>query len=591
MAIPRKKTPRGLTAAAGDRSTAAWLGLLAVLLAFVSYLPALSNGFVWDDPLVLRQLRAFDGLSDLLVMPPEVPRYYYRPVVFATYLLDRLIAGEVPFWFHLSVVLVHCLNTWLVFRLALLLFNGSILSAVTGAALFAVLPVHAESVAWMAGRSDVIACAFLLLTALCFAQDRGGWRIWGGGLCFFLALLAKESAIAGLALVPAFDWLRRQRLRPVRYVPLALATLVYFALRVGNSGTLALGTSAALPLDEALIRILGAVGYYALRSVAPVGVMPLMPEVPVDVGHLAAGAAALAGTLVVAYRRWPRFGSPVGYLLAWYWLTLAPSLVVILRVSASTPIADRYLYVPSVAVCLLLASILAGLVQRKRVAAVWAYSMAGVVVLLLALNTAASASLWRDNYTFWAAVARQNPTNAMAQRELGAALLLRGDLAGAEAALSAALRLPSDQFGEATAYSSIALIYRRQERFDDAIAALNSALRVTRHPVVYHNLGMTLMVQAESMQKRGDTAGLAEVVRRARDAFEAALATREAARGSSALEQWEPAKTHALLGQVLLSLNDRRGAIEQFEASLRVQPTGQTADVTRRQLARARGAP
>src|SRR5579862_6787388 len=176
---------------------------LVAACAVLVYLPALRNGFIWDDPLVLQQLRAIHAWSDLITMPPQIPRFYYRPVIFVTYLIDRAIGGETPLWFHASVIASHALNSLLVFVLARHLFGKHSGIPLASAVLFAVAPIHVESVAWMAGRSDVVACTFLLLTVLLSLHRDAAWTAWLAALAFFLALLSKETAVSGLVLIPA----------------------------------------------------------------------------------------------------------------------------------------------------------------------------------------------------------------------------------------------------------------------------------------------------------------------------------------------------------------------------------------------------
>src|SRR5262249_51506721 len=161
-------------------TTATMAAAISVVAAVLVYLPALRNGFVRDDPLVLQQLRAIRAWGDLVVLPPEVPRYYYRPLIFVSYLIDRGLGGETPFWFHLSVIAFHALNCLLVFRLAAHLFPHDLAVAATSAVLFAVFPTHVESVAWMAGRSDVIVCTLLLLTVLLALRREAMWSAWLG---------------------------------------------------------------------------------------------------------------------------------------------------------------------------------------------------------------------------------------------------------------------------------------------------------------------------------------------------------------------------------------------------------------------------
>ena len=237
--------------------------LVPVVAAIAVYLPALRNGFIWDDPLVLQQLRAIRSVGDLIVLPPAIPRYYFRPFIFITYWLDRMPGGEVPYWFHASVIGWHAVNTLLVFLLARRLFPAEWLIASGGALLFAVFPAHVESVAWMAGRSDVIVCTFVLLTVLLAMQREQLWSAWAAGGTLLLALLSKELAVAALVLIPLLDLISTGRLHWLRYVPLAVATAAYFVLRATALGTVVGGLpTGATPL-QVVVDLLCAIGFYS----------------------------------------------------------------------------------------------------------------------------------------------------------------------------------------------------------------------------------------------------------------------------------------------------------------------------------------
>ena len=557
---------------------------VAVAAAVLVYLPALRNGFIWDDPLVLQQLRAIRTWGDLVVMPPQIPHYYYRPLIFVSYLVDRALGGETPFWFHLSVVAFHALNTLLVFRLAAHVFREDWGIAAASALLFAVFPTHVESVAWMAGRSDVIVCTFLLLTVLLSIRRHATWSAWVGGGTFFLALLSKEMAIAGLLVVPALDWLSTRRLYWRRYAPLLVASIAYFALRQRSVGALVGGTPAPAAPAELVLDLLRAVGFYVVRSLAPVGLCAYVPTVPDAAVYLVAGVLVpLAGAGLI-YRAWPQTRWPLAFLLGWFALTLAPSLTVIVRRSASAAVADRYLYVPSVASCMLIAWAIDSVTRQRRLSARWSLGFVAALSAVLGISAATYARVWTDNLTFWSDVAAKVPQSALAQGELASALLDRGQLDDAERTWRQALTLPADPTSRAMAFSNLGIISRRQGRFPDAVDAFESALRIAPHPALYHNLGMTLMAKAEQDQRLGDTAAVLDDVRRARSALEAAFTLKDVPAGEVFLEQWDPAKTHALLGQVLISLGDRAGAREHLQTALRLQPTGPIAEVTRRQL-------
>jgi len=559
--------------------------VVPVLVAVLVYLPALHNGFIWDDPLVLQQLRTIRSIRDLVVLPAAIPRYYFRPLIFVTYWLDRSLLGEVPYWFHASVIGWHALNTLLVLLLARRLFPGDWLTASGGALLFAAYPAHVESVAWMAGRSDVIACAFVLLTVLLATQRERQWSAWVAGGTLLLGLLAKELAVTALVLIPLLDIMSTGRLHGMRYVPLAIAAVIYFVLRTialaGMIGGLPTGaTPAQLALD-----ILAAVGFYVIRAVLPVGLCGYIPGVPRSLVYPLLGL--IVPCAAVGLSVWARrLGSwAPGFLAAWFFVSIAPSLTVIVRRSASAVVADRYLYVPSVASCLLLAWAVARLAERRRLDVRWPALAIGALSFVWAAQALPYTRVWTDNVTFWSAVVATAPADALPYRELGTALLDRGRLDAAERALQQAVAAPAGPEGRAMTFGNLGNLYRRQGRYDEALRAFESGLNVAAHPILYHNLGMTLMVKIEQEQRAGDQASVQRDITKARDAFEHALRIGTAPSAPPAFRQeWDAAKTHALLGQVLFSMGDRAGAREHLDAALQLEPTGPVADVTRQYL-------
>jgi tetratricopeptide (TPR) repeat protein len=103
---------------------------------------------------------------------------------------------------------------------------------------------------------------------------------------------------------------------------------------------------------------------------------------------------------------------------------------------------------------------------------------------------------------------------------------------------------------------------------------------------LYHNLGMTLMAHLEEEQRQGDQAAIVRDIARARHALEEALRLGTQGAALAGFPQWEPARTHALLGQVLFSLGDRAAAREHLETALRLEPSGPVADRTRQYMRR-----
>ncbi len=451
---------------------------IAVVAAILAYTPALRNGFVWDDPIVLDQLRAIRSWRDLIDMPPIIPKFYYRPVVFVSYLIDYSLGGGTPYWFHLSVVSMHALNTALVALLARRLWGNDWTVAGCAALLFAVHPVHTESVAWMAGRSDVLLCTFLLGTVLLAGRHERMWTAAAAGGAFFLALGSKETAIAALVLVPLADYLQVRRLLWLRYVPLLVATAIYFALRHHNIGAFVGGTPTPAGMADVVRDFLAALGVYSFQTIVPVALSPYSPHLPAGISYLAAGVVTLfVGTLAAGWG-WSRGSGPLTYLVAWFFLTLAPSLLVIVRRSASALIADRYLYAPSVAACLLVAWALLALTRRWKASDLPAMALTAGVAALFILQTRSYTRVWTDNLSFWRAASGRETADALPLRELGIALLERNRLQEAEEKLLAAAALPENSESRGMTLSNLASLYRRQGRIDEAIHTLERAIAV-----------------------------------------------------------------------------------------------------------------
>jgi hypothetical protein len=239
-----------------------WLG--PVLLALLVNVNVLQNGFGWDDESGIPNLRIPDDVGQIvsLFLPhptgkQDVP--YFRPVAEISYLFDYALWRDNPFGFHLSVLLGHLLNTALVFFLArglqraqciapLRTLNSQLpnfnLLPLLAASLFAVHPVHAEAVAWIAGRNDVFCAVFLLLSVLLylrFHRTGSGWTYGFSMLSFFLALLTKETAIGLILLFPLYEFLaatgpaesRMKRMAARWILPLGILGL-YLWMRAGG---------------------------------------------------------------------------------------------------------------------------------------------------------------------------------------------------------------------------------------------------------------------------------------------------------------------------------------------------------------------
>jgi tetratricopeptide (TPR) repeat protein len=577
------------------------VGASVAVLAAVVYANALANGLVWDDPIVLdRQLRAFQTFGDLIVTPRNIPQNspdYYRPLTILSYLIDRAIGGTGPVMFHLSVVVFHVVTTFLVFRLGLALFSGEPLTVITagiGAALFAVHPIHTESVAWGAGRSDVLACGFSVAAATAYLHER--WtplrRAAVAATCLFFAMLAKETAAAMLVVVPVSGLLLvrspQPRARPVgraerrrhrdtvpvtfspvlSYAPFALALLAYVVLRQAAVESMLGSTNQAG--GDVSSRLLAAVALYAGKLLLPLRQSAYISDLPASAAGVVTGGAIVVATLAACILSWRANERRVTYLLLWIGLTLAPSLAIVWKIPAA-PVAERYLYLPSVGFCLLVGYAVARVYAMGGALRSTALAIAALALASGAVATVQRNAVWRTNLSLWEDTAAKNTTDGLPIRSLATAHQQLGDSAKAAEYFQVALQRRNDQAGLFTIYNNLGSLAMVAQHLDEAEANYQRALAVNPNaPECLFNLGLIELTRTTA----ADAAARRQHGERARQFFERA----------AQLSPLDP-DIQVGLAQTLSALDDSAGARTHFERALQLGLPPQTEASVRKLLA------
>jgi protein O-mannosyl-transferase len=544
------------------RLRAALLSALPPALAFLVYASTIGYGFVWDDrTIVERWLPASRGLHAVFLPPAQLDfaSLYYRPLVTASYLYDEWLGRGAPWAFHLSVVVAHVLVTFLVFRLGKAIGLGEIAAAL-GAALFAVHPIHTESVAWMAGRSDVLACLFLLASMLALWRWRGAGGALLSSILLLTAMLTKEVAVISAALLPAAALLLAltSLRRSCAVVGAALAPYVVLRLAAGASG----GGGGWSP--HALSDVLALPGYYAAGLLAPLHANPLVEDLQ-PWGLFAAGTLAV-GLAAGVYLARARADARVRFLLLWIGIALTPALLPALVPGAVAPFAERYLYLPSVGFCLLAAEVAVRLAARRRV--VWAAAL--LLLALAGVATSVRNRAWRDGISFWDATAASNPDSWRAWNGLGKAHAEAGLLAEAEAAYSRALAF-AEAKGRAVLLNNLGDVYRRTERPFEAEASYRAAAALDSHYAEpLYNLGLQYWTRGREAKSRGDAAAAQQSFDEARRLLEQVLTI-------------DPylAPAHYALGALGALTNYLDLARIHLEATIRLAPNSQEATFAR----------
>jgi tetratricopeptide (TPR) repeat protein len=475
--------------------------LLASLLSFGS---GLRNGFVYDDvDLVARntQLQALlagapglDGAPqshlwalltrDFSTLGPagEPPAHvkplgYFRPVIVLSYVIDAWFWSAIETWpageplrpeklgferldpvgFHLTNLLFHSLNALLVFLIARSLTRRFPVALAAG--LFhAAHPVHAESVAWIAGRTDVIAATFFLLALWLHLRAarlggpsarRSACLAW---LLFATATLAKESALVlpGVLLVFALVFPARAggaRARAVRAtLPYFLIAAVYFAIRAallaGGPGDafVASTTLAPLPVTTLAATFVRAGAWYLGKCFWPFPFVPYTDVAFVALGDVSGWLPSLlvhAAVVTLAVRlALVRRAPLVSFAILAFYASLAPlsNLVSGARLARfaedqAFPVAERFLYLPSAFMVLAVAGLIAGpgrrRIGRRRIGRRLGLAAVALLTAGAAAVSFGRAAVYRDGLSFFRAAVAAAPTSVRMNAGLGAELLAR----------------------------------------------------------------------------------------------------------------------------------------------------------------------
>jgi tetratricopeptide (TPR) repeat protein len=610
----------------------------------------LENGLVdWDDRANLLLNDRYQGLSPayLAWMFTTAHGGHYHPLTWLSFAVDYTLYGGVSaFGVHLTNLVLHVLTVLGVavvirqlLRAALAEVDGRVLTlmAVLAAAVYAVHPLRVESVAWATERRDVLSGALLVWAIVAYVRavrpdgpDRGsvdaGIRLEGGTaaqaeacgsgerrgrlllhvvawLLFVASLLAKAVGMTAPLVLLVLDvyplrqigpWSRgAKRAATARVAVEKLVWLVPAALAAGaalwaqrEAG--ALRTFAQLGLDVRVAQAFHGIAFYLEQTLLPWPLLPLYEQDPhpvaLSVANIGAAALVLAITVALALLARRRLAPLVAWIV--FLILLSPTLG--LAQSGPQLVADRYTYLPSVALAALLAGGLAvgihsGPVAQRRRRTTRVVLAGGVVLAVLVTMTRAQTRVWSDSLRLWEHVvhhapetplawsnyavalnergryaegrdaARRSleliPVNPVTHIALARALSELGDLEGAVRHYRTALGLKPD---DPSCMLSLAIVHTRQGQPDAAESLYRRLVEVEPRNADWRN------ILGGFLASEGQTA-------EARACFEEALRLDP-----------EHVEACARLGTLLEQDGDLRAAIETWEAGLRRAPRDNT---------------
>jgi tetratricopeptide (TPR) repeat protein len=524
--------------------------ILLVAVSILIFYKTLTYDFVADDRRLIYDKRDYikdwSSLETVFTQPFPAetfePLPFYRPVITFVNFLNLHLLGKTTRGYHVVNLGFHILNALLLYLLVFLLFKRELFSFFA-ALFFTAHPIHTNSVVWISGRTDLIACLFVLLTALFFykARGRGGSSrsilLGLSFLTYLLALFSKEIALALPLFLFVWDYLSKKepiKRKIIPYIPFIAITIFYLILRIAAIGNLGTGGSfASANLFQRFLTTFAIYFYYFKMFVFPVflNYSPRVVTITSLISLKFWGALLFFAVVLALGLSLRRRAREASFGIFWVLLMLIPVLNL---VPLYASVKEWWAYIPSIGFCLILGRLaelgvswqkklfdiklpLAKSKEKKiepdqdkepplkeeeiaeskpkrlpaRIVIKAGYLMSLFFVLLLAFyvfRIQTRAVVFGKDYHLWTNTSKIAPWDAIAHNAIGNLIKMKGVTRWAKMAYQRAVKADPD-FAEAR--NNFAITLSMSEQDDSALVQVKEAVRLDPEFVdAYNTLGI-----------------------------------------------------------------------------------------------------
>jgi tetratricopeptide (TPR) repeat protein len=476
--------------------------VLLVAITWTVFGQTLGHQFInYDDPLyVVENGHVRTGLTwpGVVWAFTHVHSQNWHPLTSIAHMLDCQLFGLQPRWHHFVNVLWHSAGAVLLFLL-LEQMTAALWASAFVAAVFAIHPLHVESVAWIAERKDVLSGVFFMLTLLAYlgySRRPSLGRYAMMSILLACGLMTKPMLVTVPVVLLLLDYwplnrgpafakatarqaevrsqkseVQSAKLKTANWVRLVVEKIPLFVLSLGScvatllAQNFALGSTEQLPFKWRITNAVTAYVDYIRQMFWPVDLIPFYvhPESRLEISHLILAVAVLAAFTVIAFAR--RRRNPyliVGWL--WYIVMLVP-VIGLIQVGLQGR-ADRYTYLPQIGLYIAVVWLIRGLTKSWRQQKLILSAAAVIVLGSLAILSWKQTSHWRDSETLWRYALRVTPDSDVAHAGLAGILFVRGQL---DEAIEHDKRALSLRDGNVAAHYGLAMALARERKVDEAI--------------------------------------------------------------------------------------------------------------------------
>lgn len=561
-----------------------------IAISISVYFSALFHGFVWDDnEFIINNPFTHDWKNLATLFTHSYLKLSWhetdvsRPIMLVSLFADYAIWGLNPFGYHLTNLILHTLNSIILLALLKALFPNSAIP-LTGAIIFSVHTIHTEAVNAISFREDLLVALFCLLSLYLFikgfiANSRKAWAF--SLLSYLFALLSKEMALTFplIVLLLYLTLLKRKYFPKWLFAGYLVLTLIYttWLFYIQQYSDLHIPPENLMPLSKRLYGNISAIGHYLWLHIFPFNLNPLYPPnlfITKPLQDAVITMSAIVLTLWIFFKSTPSPGAAV-FSMGWFFITLIPVTNVIPLLH---PVAERYLYLPSIGPIILMALLLDRLLHTSNKKPI-IYCIVALIAAFASLTTIKRNAVWENSVHLWEDTVIKSPKNPIARNNLGWSYLQDNRLDEALREVQLAIKLKPDYPG---AHNNLGAIYERKGMQDSALIAYQTAITLKPdYSEAHNNLGVIYEDR--------------EMIGEALQEYQAALALKPALAEAyyntgniyykqglfeEALNQYTLATRlkptlvgpYFKRGNILFELNRLEEAVTEFQAALKINP-------------------
>lgn len=478
--------------------------LILSIATFICYINTIHNPFLWDDEVtvvnnpLIRNLEFYPEIFKTTLFGEKLQNgKYYRPIQILSYAIDYKLWKLNPIGYHISNILLHLLNVFLVFLILLEIGLGKNISFLISL-IFAIHPINTESVTYISGRGDVLFLFFSLFSFLFFIRGLNNKKIYYllSVLSYLIALLSKENAIVMPFIILAYVFLIPKEKKTKNFIfPLFLLfaiTIGYIGLRLlylNSSQTKALSLISEATIRKRILTLPRILITYIKLLIFPyhLHMEYLFVENSLTSPYILLGIPFLISFFYLSLRYIKPFNYSFFFLL-WFLIGLSPFYNIILPLHAT--LLEHWAYLPAIG---FIALIVLGIHQLflKIRSPVFKNIILISSVLMMIYYTTSTINRngdWSNPIRLYKHDLKYEPKSFLLHNNLGVEYFRRGIMDKAKEEFLKSIEVAPGN-GYDVAHNNIGVIYENEGKIKEAILNYKKSISINNYQLAYSNLG------------------------------------------------------------------------------------------------------